>query len=105
MMILWGLIRLRVLLSPAWAFQEGGKLPTGPQVLTQPQFHQRSHNSHAGGAPPTISCGVHSIQGRSHTDTDKHTTVPISWELPQMKGRNWKSSSPHTPWLPAGSIR
>ena len=30
--------------------------------------------------------------------------IPISWELPQMKGRNWKSSSPHTPWLPAGSI-
>ena len=22
-----------------------------------------------------------------------------------MKGRNWKSSSPHTPWLPAGSMR
>ena len=21
-----------------------------------------------------------------------------------MKGRNWKSSRPHTPWLPAGSI-
>lgn len=33
------------------------------------------------------------------------TSVPISWELPQMKGRNWKSSRPHTPWLPAGSIR
>lgn len=31
-------------------------------------------------------------------------SVPISWELPQMKGRNWKSSRPHTPWLPAGSI-
>ena len=30
--------------------------------------------------------------------------IPINWELPQMKGRNWKSSSPHTPWLPAGSI-
>lgn len=29
----------------------------------------------------------------------------MSWELPHMKGRNWKSSSPHTPWLPAGSIR
>lgn len=28
----------------------------------------------------------------------------MSWELPQMKGRNWKSSRPHTPWLPAGSI-
>ena len=33
------------------------------------------------------------------------TSVPISCELPQMKGRNWKSSRPHTPWLPAGSIR
>lgn len=31
-------------------------------------------------------------------------SVPISCELPQMKGRNWKSSRPHTPWLPAGSI-
>ena len=30
--------------------------------------------------------------------------IPINWELPQMKGTNWKSSSPHTPWLPAGSI-
>lgn len=29
---------------------------------------------------------------------------PTNWELPQMKGRNWKSSSPQTPWLPAGSI-
>lgn len=32
------------------------------------------------------------------------SSVPISCELPQMKGRNWKSSRPHTPWLPAGSI-
>lgn len=31
-------------------------------------------------------------------------SVPISCELPHMKGRNWKSSRPHTPWLPAGSI-
>lgn len=31
-------------------------------------------------------------------------SVPISCELPQIKGRNWKSSRPHTPWLPAGSI-
>lgn len=33
-----------------------------------------------------------------------HSLVPMSCELPQMKGRNWKSSRPHTPWLPAGSI-
>lgn len=33
-----------------------------------------------------------------------HPLVPMSCELPQMKGRNWKSSRPHTPWLPAGSI-
>lgn len=33
-----------------------------------------------------------------------HSIVPMSCELPQMKGRNWKSSRPHTPWLPAGSI-
>lgn len=32
-------------------------------------------------------------------------SLPMSWELPHMKGRNWKSSSPHTPWLPAGSMR
>lgn len=31
-------------------------------------------------------------------------SVPMSCELPHMKGRNWKSSRPHTPWLPAGSI-
>ena len=31
--------------------------------------------------------------------------VPMSCADPQMNGRNWKSSSPHTPWLPAGSIR
>lgn len=29
---------------------------------------------------------------------------PINWELPQINGTNWKSSSPQTPWLPAGSI-
>lgn len=31
--------------------------------------------------------------------------LPINCELPHMKGRNWKSSRPQTPWLPAGSIR
>lgn len=30
---------------------------------------------------------------------------PINCEAPQMKGINWKSSKPQTPWLPAGSIR
>ena len=34
----------------------------------------------------------------------KFSMIPMSWELPQMNGRNWKSSRPQTPWLPAGSI-
>ena len=31
--------------------------------------------------------------------------VPISCDDPQINGRNWWSSSAHTPWDPAGSIR
>lgn len=42
--------------------------------------------------------------GQEGREEGQGTSVPISCELPQMKGRNWKSSRPHTPWLPAGSI-
>lgn len=41
---------------------------------------------------------------RAGWDMSRFSLVPISWELPHMKGRNWKSSKPQTPWLPAGSI-
>lgn len=44
------------------------------------------------------------MRQRATWDTKRFLLVPISWELPHMKGRNWKSSKPHTPWLPAGSI-
>ena len=38
-----------------------------------------------------------------NVNMEKHS--PINCELPHKYERNWKSSNPQTPWLPAGSIR
>lgn len=92
----------------------GGTPPSYP-----PAGHMAKSTKSTANQPPSIaelmSCStschyVHWAGGRKRKDLGfkverhDHLLVPMSCELPQMKGRNWKSSRPHTPWLPAGSI-
>ena len=120
----WGCVSHQSIVRPARALSparvtpiisvvRGLRLPGLPRRRLQQQVSSKPAPSIAALMPAlqavSVCPGREGKEGREEgglgVGGPRPTSVPISCELPQMKGRNWKSSRPHTPWLPAGSIR